>query len=149
MNIRSAKPSDLAQLIQLCIEHAQYERADIGNGPSEVALYAALFGTPPRLLAWVAANDRDELVGFASATLDFATWTAREFVHMDCLFICEHARGSGLGGALVEAVIDAARALGVTQLQWQTPNWNESARRFYARLGASSRDKARYTLELR
>jgi RimJ/RimL family protein N-acetyltransferase len=39
-----------------------------------------------------------------------------------------------------------ARALGLTEVQWQTPSWNEGAIRFYDRLGARARAKTRFTL---
>ena len=148
MHIRPTEPVDLAQLVQLCREHAEYERADIGAGPNEQALRSALFEPPPRLRAWVAVDVRGELAGFVSATVDFATWSAREFMHMDCLYVRECARGSGVGRALVVALSAAARELGVMQIQWQTPQWNTPARGFYSRLGATSCDKLRFTLEL-
>jgi len=34
----------------------------------------------------------------------------------------------------------------VPEIQWQTPDWNENAARFYLREGASMLPKARFTL---
>ena len=65
---------------------------------------------------------------------------------MDCLYLAEEARGHGLGAALMEGVSDLARELGVDQVQWQTPDWNEGAVRFYDRLGATRKEKQRYSL---
>ncbi|MGP3950192.1 hypothetical protein [Streptomyces sp. 7N604] len=39
-----------------------------------------------------------------------------------------------------------ARGLGLTEVQWQTPAWNEGAARFYERLGARAKEKLRYSL---
>ncbi|MFJ3973991.1 GNAT family N-acetyltransferase [Streptomyces sp. NPDC090021] len=65
---------------------------------------------------------------------------------MDCLYLAAAARGQGLGAALVDGVTGLARELGLEQVQWQTPEWNEGAIRFYDRLGAASDPEFRYTL---
>ncbi|MGW1911840.1 N-acetyltransferase family protein [Streptomyces sp. NPDC002076] len=48
-----------------------------------------------------------------------------------------------------DAVVAEARRLGLAQVQWQTPAWNEEAVRFYDRLGARATEKLRYTLPVR
>lgn len=46
----------------------------------------------------------------------------------------------------MEGVGALARALGLGHVEWQTPDWNEGAIRFYDRLGATARPKLRYAL---
>jgi Acetyltransferase (GNAT) family. len=66
---------------------------------------------------------------------------------MDCLFLRDHARGQGLGALLMDAVVALARELGLSEVQWQTPSWNEGAIRFYGRrIGVRAVDKLRFTL---
>jgi GNAT superfamily N-acetyltransferase len=65
---------------------------------------------------------------------------------MDCLFLLPGHRGLGLGALLMDAVTAEARALGLDEVQWQTPTWNDGAMRFYDRLGARARQKVRYSL---
>lgn len=65
---------------------------------------------------------------------------------MDCLYLTETSRGHGLGPLLMAAVGAEAGRLGLPEVQWQTPAWNESAIRFYDRLGATSKEKRRYSL---
>ena len=148
VQVRPVRENDVGELARLCVEHAQYERVEIGAGPSEQALCDALFAATPRLYAWCAADEVDRLVGFVSATLDYSTWRAGAFLHMDCLFVRERARGAGVGRALVDALRAHARALRIPQIQWQTPTWNVNAQRFYARLGATRQDKARFMLDV-
>lgn len=104
-----------------------------------------LFGAAPRLHAIVAADD-DGIVGYATASLEASTWQGVEFLHMDCLFLREAARGSGVGGLLLTALRELAASLGARELRWQTPDWNEGAIRFYDRTGATRSAKQRYTL---
>jgi GNAT superfamily N-acetyltransferase len=69
-------------------------------------------------------------------------------MHLDCLFVREPARGRGVGAALLHAVFAIATAQEIAELQWQTPDWNEPAIRFYRRLGAQGKAKLRFTLQL-
>jgi GNAT superfamily N-acetyltransferase len=126
----------------MCAEHAVYERAGFTQDDNESALRSALFDVAPRLLCWIA--DLDGPVGFLSATIDFSTWRARDFMHVDCLFIREGYRGRGIGLKLFEAAREEAMRRGLDELHWQTPDWNLEAARFYRRLGANESIKRRY-----
>ena len=143
--VRRARGVDAAVLAVLCAEHAAYERAAF-EGTRE-ALRAALDASSPRLFAWLAECD-GAAVGYASASFEYSTWQAREFLHMDCLYLREHARGAGVGRALFEATVAHARAFGCAELQWQTPAWNDGAARFYRRIGAAPASKLRYRFAL-
>ena len=145
MIIRRIEPGDLDEFVELCAAHAAFEKCT--QRPDVRRLRAALFESPIRLHAWVAI-DNNRLLGFASATVDFATWSASEFVHLDCLFVREEHRGEGIGPALLNAVSDYARSRGITEMQWQTPDWNADAQRFYERMNAKPSNKVRYTLSL-
>jgi GNAT superfamily N-acetyltransferase len=148
--VRRAGPEDIPRVVELAAEHAAYEHA--APPPPDLAprLSALLFDTPaPRLRCLVAELPGGEVVGYATCSPEISTWQAREYLHMDCLFLRSDSRGSGLGALLMEAVTAEARALGLDEIQWQTPAWNEGAARFYDRLGARPKEKLRYSLTLR
>jgi GNAT superfamily N-acetyltransferase len=145
--IREATPRDIPQLIQLIHEHTAFERAAPPSDDLAERLGALLFAPNPRLHAIVAEMD-DTLVGYSTASLEMSTWRAREFLHMDCLYLREDTRGSGVGGMLLDAVRRLAIELGAAEVKWQTPQWNEGAVRFYDRTGAVRNPKQRYTLAI-
>ncbi|MDO1528197.1 GNAT family N-acetyltransferase [Fulvimonas sp. R45] len=145
--VRRARPDDLAALVAMCGEHAAYERASYAPAGKAEALSRALFSTPPRLHAWV-AEVLGEPVGYATATLEFSTWQAGEFLHMDCLYVRAGRRDGGTGAALLHAVVDFARRAGCAEIQWQTPAWNADAARFYRRSGAVEKAKRRFLLSM-
>ena len=145
--VRRVFRQDLAALVLLCGEHAQHEGAAHAPAAMAEGLARALFSPSPRLHAWV-AEVRGELLGYATATVEFSTWQARDFLHMDCLFVREGRRGDGIGVSLLAAVIAAARRAGCVEIQWQTPDWNTDAARFYRRAGAIEKPKRRYFLQL-
>jgi GNAT superfamily N-acetyltransferase len=145
--IRRALPADIEALVGLCKDHADFERVDYDAHGKAARLSAALFSNAPRLYAWVAGG-RDALVGYASASREYSTWSAREHLHMDCLFVRSNARGAGLGSALLKTVVAVARDLGVSEIQWQTPEWNVDASRFYQQHGGIAKGKLRFTLDI-
>jgi GNAT superfamily N-acetyltransferase len=145
--VRGARPGDIHQLVQLIEDHAAYERADPPSPHLGERLPAIIFGQPARLHVLVAAVG-DRLVGYASASLEASTWHAAEYLHLDCLYLAEGARGGGIGGLLLDDVRALAVALGASHVEWQTPEWNEGAIRFYDRTAAVRRSKYRYTLAL-
>ncbi|HEV8694761.1 MAG TPA: GNAT family N-acetyltransferase, partial [Lysobacter sp.] len=143
--VRRVQPGDMAELVRMCEEHARYERAHYDASGKEQALVRALFVPTPLLHAWVATAG-NRLIGYATAVAEFSTWTATQYLHMDCLFVRELARNCGIGEALLDTVIRFARASGCREVQWQTPEWNVDACRFYGRKGAVGAGKMRFTL---
>ncbi|XSG77204.1 GNAT family N-acetyltransferase [Herpetosiphon llansteffanensis] len=143
--IRSVSEHDLGALIALCAEHAAYEGATYNQLNKCERLFHALFAPAPRLYAWV-VEQHGQLVGYATASQEFSTWDAANFLHMDCLYLRETMRGAGIGQLLVNEVVRLARQLDCINIQWQTPIWNERAQQFYRRLGAEGKPKVRYYL---
>lgn len=141
--IRTAEVADAALLAPLCAEHAAFEEVPCVEDAAFVDRLAAALATQ-RIHAWIACADGAP-VGYASATVDFATLTARPFVHLDCLYLREAARNRGVGAALLAAVRRFAAARSIDEMQWQTPAWNVGAVRFYSREGAAALDKKRFT----
>ncbi|MFF6775992.1 GNAT family N-acetyltransferase [Streptomyces sp. NPDC012637] len=145
--VRHARPEDLDRVAELAAEHAAYEKAAPPPPDLAVRLRRLLFGpAAPRLRCLVAELPDTTLAGYATCAPELSTWSATEYLHMDCLYLTERSRGHGLGPLLVAAVRAEARSLGLTEVQWQTPVWNDGAIRFYDRLGATSKEKRRYSL---
>lgn len=141
--VRPAQSQDLEGILILCAEHAAFERASFCIEGARGRLGHFLFGEPPR--AWcLVAEAGDALVGYATYALEFSTWRAAEYVHMDCLFVREGFRDAGLGGLLLRHVAEGAATLGCGIVEWQTPSWNGDAICFYDRAGAVKSEKMRY-----
>ncbi|WP_327394358.1 GNAT family N-acetyltransferase [Streptomyces phaeochromogenes] len=145
--VRHARHADLPRVAELAAEHASYEKSAPPVPDLAERLGVLLFDTPaPRLRCLVAELPDGEVVGYATCAPELSTWEGREYLTMDCLFLRDGNRGLGLGAALMDAVVAEARDLGLTEVQWQTPAWNEGAIRFYDRLGARAKEKLRYFL---
>ena len=141
--IRPATAADLDAIVALCGEHAAFERATFSAERARAALGAFLFEKHPR--AWCLVVEADEiLIGYATWSLEFSTWRASEYAHMDCLYLRDGYRNAGIGRELIQRVFAASRQLGCAIVEWQTPSWNRDAVRFYDRLGAVGSPKIRY-----
>jgi len=93
--------------------------------------------------AWVG----DDLVGFACLYWMFSSTHAAEIALMNDLFVAEGQRGKGIGSALIEAAVDAARERGMRHLEWLTAVDNHRAQRLYERTEATR--SAWYGYEIR
>ena len=141
--VRAVTRGDIPGLLALMAEHAAFEGGEVTAKATQLS--RALFEPPSRLFAWVVGDGAD-LLGYAAASREFSAWQGRDYLHMDCLFVCTAARNRGVGARLADAVIGFATAQGLDEVQWQTPAWNLDAVRFYERLGAVGEQKVRFSL---
>ncbi|MEU8591931.1 GNAT family N-acetyltransferase [Streptomyces sp. NPDC048664] len=145
--VRPAEPHDLPAVAALCTDHAAFERSAPVPADLATRLAPVLFAEEPG--AWCLVADRGgEVIGYATWSLEFSTWRAGVYAHMDCLFVAESYRGEGWGRALLDAVRRDAQGHGVREVQWQTPEWNADAIGFYRRAGARGAAKVRFSLAL-
>ncbi|NIG54058.1 GNAT family N-acetyltransferase [Chitinophaga sp. Cy-1792] len=146
-HIRPCEETDLDKLIQLCAAHAAYEQAAYTPDGKKERLHEALFGNDKTLKCLVAVVD-DEVIGYATYTFDFSTWDAQQFVYLDCLYIEEAYRNLGIGRILMDEIQAVGHSNNCVNMQWQTPDFNERAIRFYKRIGGIGKNKVRFTLPL-
>ena len=92
------------------------------------------------------AADGDVIIGIATV-LVYSTpaWTK---ARIEDVVVDEKARGRGVGEALVNRCIDAARGRGAEIVELQSARWREGANRLYLRMGFELRDSNLYRLNL-
>ena len=84
MKIRFAQKKDLPQIIDLCEEHAAYEKAEYNPKNKSELLSNSIFGQNPVLNCLVAENDNG-IIGYATFMKQFSTWDANFYIYLDCL----------------------------------------------------------------
>lgn len=145
--IRFANPGDAEALVLLCKAHAHYEKATYDPTGKHEALTKSLLASPPAFYCLV-AELHNKLIGYATYMPQFSTWDACSYIYMDCLFLNEKSRGLGIGEKLMHRIKTEAQKLGIDLIQWQTPDFNTSAIRFYQRIGAVAKTKERFFWEV-
>lgn len=138
--IRPARPDDVAAVVSLVRELADYERALSSVVATEDAFASALFGPSPAVFCHVAEAD-GEVVGFAVWFRNFSTWLGTHGIYLEDLYVRPAHRGTGLGRALLETLIGIARERGYGRVEWAVLDWNEPAQAFYRSLGAEPMDE--------
>jgi len=145
--IRFAEPQDLNELILLCKAHAYFEKTDYQPQGKALALKKHLFKPSPSLFCLV-LEQQNKLIGYCTYMKKLSPWDCDFYLYLDCLFIYEEFGGMGLTAQIMKRIQEAALSMGIEFLQWQTPEFDKDAIRFYNKLGAESIDKERFLLKV-
>ncbi len=140
IRIRAAQRSDVALLLSMITELADYERAVDQVTGTEQLLEAALFdqrSTAEAAIADLAGTP----VGFVLFYPTFSTWLCQPGLYVEDLYVSAAHRGSGVGRRLLAHVAGLAIERGCTRLDWSALDWNAPAIRFYENLGAARLDE--------
>ena len=146
-SIRKVELNEIDSLVTLMSQHADYEEADFVSEGKKERLTHLLFSSPQLLHCYVITIDK-QLKGYFSFTYDISTWDASNYLHLDCLFLQENARGNGIGEEILKFLKEEALKKDCVNIQWQTPVFNSPAIEFYKKNGAKSKTKERFFLKL-
>lgn len=135
IEVREATPADVALVVQLIKELAEYEREPLAAEATPAMITDALFGAKPACECLIGMVD-GEAQGFALFFHSFSTWKGKRGVYLEDLFVRPAARGVGLGKALLARLAQIAIARGCPRMEWNVLDWNEPALKFYRALGA-------------
>lgn len=143
LTIRHAVRSDMSELINLLKAHAAFEGAQFKDSDSLRLRLVSLLFERTKITCMVAEREK-RLIGYTTFMQQYATWHAKAYLYMDCLFLKKEARGLGVGSALMKKVVEEMRNKNLSEIQWQTPSFNTGAISFYAKLGAKKYSKSRF-----
>ena len=145
--IEQPQREQIPLLVSLCAAHAEFERCEYNPEGKLERLSNDIFANDPKLYCRVAIVD-GVCVGYITWMRQYSTWDAGEYLYMDCLFLDGKYRSKGIGVALVNEMKGFGRENGIKSIQWQTPDFNKRAIKFYQRISASSLSKERFFLEI-
>jgi GNAT superfamily N-acetyltransferase len=136
ITVRPARRSDcraLARMIEALAKHH-------GDVPliSEDVLRASVFTTEPWLTVLVAER-HERLVGYAGLVGGFKLHFGQRTLDLHHLYVASDMRGRGVGGHLIAAATEAAKALACVQLTVSTQSTNTTAQATYAACGFERR----------
>jgi len=86
----------------------------------------------PTTLAWLAG---DPAVGIALVTLRTNVWFDGPVALLDELYVAPESRGTGIGSAMIGALLGTARERGWGLVEVNVDEFDRDARRFYERHG--------------
>jgi GNAT superfamily N-acetyltransferase len=146
IELRAPQEQDLTTLVDLCAAHAAYERASYQPRGKAERLAELLLSDNAPINCWLVERN-GTTVGYVTFMKQFSTWDAAPYLYLDCLYLDEEVRGQGVGTVVMARLAHEAGRLGCRSAQWQTPEFNDGAIRFYQSLGAASLSKERFSWE--
>jgi GNAT superfamily N-acetyltransferase len=96
-------------------------------------------GLASALQRFLCAVEGENIVGFCSLTVKNNLWQAGYLAHIDELVASEEKRGLGIGGALLAAIIVAAKQAGCSRVELDSAFRRAEAHKFYQRQGFENR----------
>jgi GNAT superfamily N-acetyltransferase len=135
IDVRLARPSDAALVLQLIRELAEYEKLSDQVTATEAQVRETLFGARPAAESLIAELDGAP-AGFAIFFHNYSTFLARPGIYLEDLFVKLDYRRRGVGRALFSEVARLAVERGCGRFEWSVLDWNAPAIAFYKSLGA-------------
>lgn len=133
--LRPAEPRDVADIVGLIEELAEFENLAHLVQTTAEKLHPHLFGEKPVVEALIGEVEGDA-VGFALFFTNFSTFLAQPGIYLEDLYVRPAHRRSGLGRALLTRLAEIACERGYGRFDWSVLDWNEDAIRFYQSMGA-------------
>jgi GNAT superfamily N-acetyltransferase len=138
--LRRARPGDEDEILACVHALAVYEKEPDAVATTAEDLRRTLFGDAPTVFAHVVEKDT-RIVGIAVWFLNYSTWTGRNGIYLEDLFVHADERGHGYGKALLTALARLCAERGYRRLEWSVLNWNEPSIGFYRSIGAVGMDE--------
>lgn len=136
IEIRSAGPGDAADAARLLHDfNTEFEEPTPGVAALTGHVAELLERGEATILLGGAGPD-----GIAVMRLRTAIWTGKPEAHLQELYVAPAQRGRGIGKALLEATMAAARAAGATGIDLNTGETDTVARALYESRGFSNRE---------
>ena len=133
--IRTATEADVAVILALIKDLAEYERLAHEVVATERGLRDSLFGER-RVAEAILGCFRGEAVAFALFFHSFSTFLGKPGLYLEDLFVKPAYRGRGFGSTMLRHVASIAKERDCGRLEWSVLDWNAPALRFYRNLGA-------------
>lgn len=137
--IREATEEDIPLILNFIKELAEYEKLSHEVVATEGALRETLFGET-RYAEVILGFDGGDPVGFALFFHNYSTFLAQPGLYLEDLYVRPEARGKGSGRKMLQHLARIAKKRNYGRIEWWVLDWNETAIRFYKKLGASPMD---------
>jgi GNAT superfamily N-acetyltransferase len=134
--VRKAVRSDAQAIHALVDALADYEKLDRPTAEARARIVEDLFGPRPRLECWLAFLDGYP-VGYAFAFETYSSFLALPTLYLEDIFVLPEYRSRKAGFALFDEVRSEAKRRGCGRMEWAVLDWNQLAKDFYDRQGAT------------
>jgi GNAT superfamily N-acetyltransferase len=134
ITIRGGRKDDLAQVLNLVKELAEYENAlhEVSNTVSQMEMDG--FGDHP-IFGFFVAEKNNIIIGISLYYYRYSTWKGKR-LYLEDIVVTQTERGSGIGKKLFDYTMRFSLEQNCTGMMWQVLDWNEPAINFYKKYKA-------------
>ena len=132
--IRTAAPSDVADIVAMIHQLALFERAPEDCTVTGKQISTALFGNDPAAYCHMAEVD-GEVAAMALWFRNFSTWDGVAGIHLEDLYVRERYRRRGVARALLSTLAAECVQRGYSRRSWAVLDWNADAIALYDKVG--------------
>jgi ribosomal protein S18 acetylase RimI-like enzyme len=136
VQIRRAGPEDAAEIARL-LHDFNTEYAEPTPGVAALTEYCRRLLAAGEMTVLLAGEGPD---GLSLLRFRDSVWTGGPEAHLQELYVVPALRGRGIGRALLEATLDAARGAGATGIDLNTGTTDTAARALYESCGFTNRE---------
>ena len=133
--IKTGKEEDLALLLEMVRELAEFEKAPGQVTNTEEAMKRDGFG-PSKIFDFFMAYEGNTPIGMAITYFRYSTWKGRT-LYLEDIYIREQFRSKGYGKKIFQALGQFALKSGCKRMSWQVLDWNAEAIKFYQNIGSN------------
>ncbi len=138
VNLRFAKESDIALILDFIKELAYYENMSDQVVATEEILCESLF---ERKVAEVIIGEcKGEPAAFGLFFHNFSTFLGRPGIYLEDLYVKPQMRGKGIGTIILSYLAKLTLERNCGRLEWSCLDWNEPSIQFYKQMGAVPMD---------
>jgi GNAT superfamily N-acetyltransferase len=145
MRIETVTTQAFERVLPLIAAYQRFYQAE-PDEPRNRAHFARLLDDHSYGIQFVALDEDERALGFATLYFPLASVTPGAACLMNDLYTVPEARGQGVGRALILHCLSYARAHGFREIEWQTALDNHTAQRLYDSLPTSRSAWYTYTL---
>jgi len=136
--IRPANEADIPTILKFIIELAEFEGAASEIHTTEEGLMDVLF---ERHGADAIISELNGMpIGFAIWAYSFSTFTGKQTLYIDDIYVQEVYRGKGIGSKMFSYIACVASERGCARMDWYCMETNISGKEYYKKMGAEEID---------
>ncbi|HYC02287.1 MAG TPA: GNAT family N-acetyltransferase [Azospirillaceae bacterium] len=145
VTITRTTPSDEADWRRLWADYCAFYEVSLPEA-TVAELWRRILDPKAPIKSLMARDGEGRALGFANYVLHPHTWSSATLCYLEDLFTDADARGRGVGRALIDRLVEIARAEGWGRVYWHTHEGNATARALYDKVAGGHDGFLRYTV---
>ncbi len=143
LKIDNARQSDIPNIVEMIREFAAFEKLLEFCEVTEESLTDAMFGENS-CVEGLLAFDGERAIGYALFYENYASFRGQRGFYLEDLYVKPEFRGFRVGEAVLKRIAQIAKTRNFQRIDFLVLDWNESAIKFYDKLGAKRDESERH-----